>query len=361
MRVALVYDRVNKIGGAERLLLALHQLFPKAPLYTLVYNPKTAPWAKVFHVHTTFLNKVRFFQTHHELLAPIAGLAFETLDFSRYDLVISLTSSDAKAIITPPGTTHICYCLTPTRYLWSSARRYSRYPLLGIFLKFFLRYLRRLDMQQSRRPDSYIAISSEVADRIKHYYHQPAPVVYPPVDSRFLTKRSRAATKSDYFLVVSRLVPYKRVDLAIKACLAKNLPLTVIGTGSQANKLQKLASQQPSLITFLGAVDDEALINHYHQAKALIFPQFEDFGLTPLEAQACGTPVIAYGKGGALETIIDQKTGLFFHHQTTASLCQALDRFAKLKFSPAACRRQAQRFTQARFTRHFSDTLEALI
>ena len=356
-RIALVYDRVNKIGGAERLLLALHQIYPRAPLYTLVYNKKSAGWAKVFRVRTTFLNHFPFLRTNHELLAPVAGLAFETLDFSCFQLVISLTSSDAKAVITPPGTFHLCYCLTPTRYLWSGAKRYTRYPVLGIFLKLLINSLRRLDLHQSRRPDAYIAISKEVAHRIKRYYRQSAPVVYPPIDDKFLQSPPASSTKQDYFLVVSLLVPYKRVDLSIKACLKKNLPLVIIGTGSQTDSLKKISQAKPGLITFLGQVNDQELITHYHQARALIFPQHEDFGLTPLESQACGTPVIAYGRGGALETIIDQKTGLFFDHQTTASLCHTLDRFAKLKFNSADCRRQAKKFTQDSFRRHFSATL----
>jgi glycosyltransferase involved in cell wall biosynthesis len=184
----------------------LHKIYPDAPLFTLVHNPKTAPWAKVFKVIPTFFNQIPFLKTRHEWLAPFASLAFETFDFNQYDLVISVTSSDAKSIITQPKTLHICYCLTPTRYFWSQP-----FPKL---LNFLLPYFKKLDLLISHRPDFYLAISNEVQKRLKDFYNQPSQVIYPPIDYEFFAKTKR--NKSDYYLVVSRLVPYKKIDLVIK-------------------------------------------------------------------------------------------------------------------------------------------------
>lgn len=349
MKVALVYDRVNKIGGAERVLTVLHKIYPDAPLFTLVHNPKTAPWAKVFKVIPTFFNQIPFLRTRHEWLAPFASLAFETFDFNQYDLVISVTSSDAKSIITQPKTLHICYCLTPTRYFWTQP-----FPKL---LSFILPYFKKVDLVTSNRPDSYLAISAEVQKRIKKYYQQNSEVIYPPIDYEFFTKTKR--NKSDYYLVVSRLVPYKKIDLVIETLKKLNRKVFIIGDGVLMEDLKSFATG--SQITFLGQVSDNLLRQYYAGAKAVIFPQLEDFGLVPLEAAACGVPTIAYRGGGALETVVDGITGIFFNEQTLNSLANAINRFEKIEssFDSKKIKQFAQKFDQALFQKLFSDKVKA--
>jgi len=357
MKVALVYDRVNKFGGAERLLLALHRVFPKAPLYTLVYDPPKAGWAKVFKVIPTFLNFLAPLRSRHELLAPIAPLAFETLNLDKFDLVISITSSDAKAVITKPRTTHVCYCLTPTRYFWSGKQEYFSDMKMKLLPNVIKKYLRSVDLLTSSRPDAYIAISSEVKSRISDYYHRDSTVVRPPIEDKFFTKQVVIPSDRDFYLVVSRLVPYKRVDLVIEAFNKLKSRLVIIGSGSEMARLKNIAG---SNITFLGQVSDETLLDHYRRAKAVIFPQEEDFGLVPLEAQASGTPVIAYGKGGAKETIIPGKTGLFFQEQTEESLASCLEKFEKVKWNYQDCVKQASKFSFTRFKNEFLATLTTI-
>ena len=354
MKVALVYDRINKWGGAERVLLALHKIFPKAPLYTSVYDKKNAKWAKAFKVHTTFLQKIPFAKSHHDMLASFMPIAFETFNFDKYDVVISVTSEAAKGIVTKPGTLHICICLTPTRYLWSGYKEYFKNPLLRFFATPMVWLLRKWDFAAAQRPDSYIAISQEVARRLKKYYKKIAPVIYPPIE----LKRTRLPKmqKNEYFLIVSRLVPYKKIDLAIEACNRLKLPLKIIGTGSQEGKLRSIAGPT---VEFLGSLTDNELIRYYNDCTALLFPGFEDLGLTILEAQQYGKPVIAHKAGGALETIIEGKTGEFFTPQTVSALSKKLQlllKKRKIKVGSIGknrytenCVKHARSFSQARF------------
>lgn len=341
MKVALAYDKVNKWGGAERVLLALHKVFPKAPLYTSVYNKKSAPWASVFSVKTSFLQKIPFAKSRHDLLAPLMPLAFESFDFSEYDLVISVTSESAKGIITNSKTKHICYCLTPTRYLWSGYSEYFKNPIKRIMATPFVNYLKKWDIASSKRPDVFIGISKEVKARIKKYYKRDSIIIYPPVEIADFSK-SHKSLQGDYFLVVSRLVPYKRIDLAISACNRLNLPLKIIGIGSDAKKLKRLAGKS---IEFLGKVTDEELINYYKNSKALIFPGKEDFGLTMVEAQAFGKPVIAFKEGGALDIVRSGVTGKFFNKQSPESLMKALENFNPSRYNSKLCREGAKRFS----------------
>lgn len=359
MKIALVYDRVNKWGGAERVLLALHDLFPDAPLYTSVYSPETAAWASVFpKVIPSFLQNFPLAAIHHELYALLMPIAFEQFNFDQYDLVISVTSEAAKGIITKPGTKHICYCLTPTRYLWSGYGAYFPNGLKRWIVQPAIRYLRGWDKVAAQRPDVLVAISKTVADRIKKYYGREVEVVYPPV-SRLKNKQSLALrTKSEklkvaiqnknYFLIVSRLVPYKRVDLAIEAFNSLGLPLVVVGTGSEEGKLRRMAK---SNIRFVGQLTDEELAQYYKEARALIFPQEEDFGIVALEAQSLGTPVVAYRAGGALETVIQGQTGEFFWPQTTEALVRAIKSFRKENYDENLVMKNAQKFSKERFKR----------
>jgi len=352
MKTALVYDRVNKWGGAERVLLALHELFPDAPLYTAVYNPKTAPWAEVFpKVIPSFLQKIPFAKTRHEFLGTFTPLAFENFDFSAFDLVISVTSEAAKGIITKPNTVHVCYCLTPTRYLWSAYDLYFANPLLRLVASCAVFYLKWWDKIAAQRPDKMIAISSAVRTRIRRYYQRDSQVIYPPVEiDTFRLKRVKGRKAPNFFLLVSRLTPYKRVDLAIEAFNELGLPLVIVGTGSEEGRLK---SQAKKNIKFVDELTDGELANYYDKTAGLVFPQEEDFGLVAVEAQAAGAPVIAYRAGGALDTIIDGKTGVFFDKQDKDSLIGAVKKFNKLSFKKDDLVKNAERFSKEKFKKEF--------
>lgn len=359
MKIALVYDRVNKFGGAERVLLSLHKLFPDAPLYTSVYDSLKAPWAKQFStVYTTFLQSIPFAKGNHELLAPLMPLAFESFSFDDYDVVVSVTSEAAKGIRTKPHTVHICYCLTPTRYLWSGYEEYFPTPLFRIFTYPIVFYLKWWDKHAATRADMMIAISHEVRQRIETYYNIKPHVIYPPADLPGETTpqtEGKYPDSENYLLIVSRLVPYKRIDLAIKACNNLGLPLKIIGTGSQKKELQKIAGPT---IEFLGNLTDAEIVNFYTHCKGFLFPGKEDFGITIIEAQQHGKPVLAYRGGGALETIVEGKTGMFFDKQTITSLEQALQKFVKMRYNSDACRKNAEKFREERFLAEFQQVVE---
>lgn len=363
MKVALVYDRVNKVGGAERVLQVLHEMYPSAPLYTAVYNRETASWAETFDVRATFLQSIPLARTNHEYFAWLAPIAFETLDFSEFDLVISITSEYAKGIITKPNAVHICYCLTPTRYLWSGYDEYFKDPLTKWLSKLVVSYLRMWDKVAAHRPDAYIAISKTVQGRIKKYYERESEVVYPPVSLQstvYSLKRKKKAVDGrrlteDFFLIVSRLVPYKRIDIAIEAFNKLGWQLKIVGAGREIEKLKAMAG---STIEFVQNLTDGQLIRYYQDCTALIFPGEEDFGLSILEAQAFGKPVIAYKAGGALETVVEGKTGLFFYPQTVTALIDTLRKFDKTTFDHKQCIENARNFSKSRFKKEFMKFVE---
>jgi glycosyltransferase involved in cell wall biosynthesis len=364
-RVAIVYDRVNKWGGAERVLLALHEIFPEAPLYTSVYDNKTALWAKVFpKVYTSFLQNIPLAKSNHEFLGTFMPLAYESFSFDEYDIVISVTSEAAKGIKTKPSTKHICYCLTPTRYLWSAHDFYFRNPPRKLGLIPFFRFvsmpivwfLRIWDRKAAKRPDVIIAISTEVKNRIKKYYKRDSEIIFPPVNTT-LIHINRVENKK-YYLVVNRLVPYKRVDLAINAFNELGYPLYVVGTGSEEGKLKGLAKNN---IKFFGQVNDKKLAELYSGAKALIMPQEEDFGIVAVEAQSFGVPVIAYKKGGAVDTVINGKTGILFDRQTTKSLIAAVKKFEKTKFVVDNLYTNAERFSKKIFKEKFGRQVKDIL
>lgn len=355
MKVALIYDRVNKIGGAERVLQVLHEIWPDAPLYTAVYNPKTAPWAKDFKVIPSFLQKFPFAKTHHEAYPWLTPLAFESFNFDAFDVVISITSAEAKGVITKPGTLHICYCLTPTRYLWSGYFDY-KIPPLG---RPFISRLRIWDQVASQRPDIYLAISKNVQKRIKKYYRRESEVIYPPVDlNKFKMKNEKLKMTNEnkkFFLIVSRLVSYKKVDIAIEAFNRLGLPLKIVGTGTEMGRLKRLAKNN---IEFLGQLTDTQLLGYYQRCQAVVFPQEEDFGLVPVETQACGKPVIAYRGGGTLETVVEGKTGEFFDEQTLGSLGAQVKKFKPEKYKPEDCCKNAEKFDLEIFKKKFKEAVE---
>lgn len=353
--VALVYDRVNKLGGAERVLLALHKIWPDAPLYTALYHPKKAGWAADFDVRPSYLNRCSFLRDKHEWLAPLMPYTFESFDFSPYDIVISVTSAEAKGILTRPNQLHLCYLLTPTKYLYQH-ELYPLNPLEQQIYPPFLNSLTRWDQVASSRPDHFIAISQTVAARCQKYYHRPVhSVIYPPVNCQAFKGEK---PQNRYYLLVSRLVTHKRVDLAVQAF--RDLPhekLVVVGQGSEFPKLKKIA---PKNVIFKGEVSDSDLIKLYHGAKAFIFPQEEDFGIAAVEAQAAGLPVIAYAQGGALETVIDGQTGLFFHESTPASLTKAILKSQQITWYHQNIVKNALRFDEAIFKSQFNLAVEVL-
>lgn len=362
MRTALVYDRINKWGGAERVLLVFHEMFPKAPLYTAVCDLEKAPWAKVFpKIKTSFLQNISFLKDKHELLGTFTPIAFEQLssngEFDKYDLVISLTSEAAKGIITKPQTKHICICLTPTRYLWSHYDLYFKNRILRFFSKRVVTHLRKWDIKASYRPDEMIAISTEVKKRIKKYYKRDSTVIFPPVNA--LPSSAEKTRNRDYYLVVSRLVSYKKLDLVVKAFKTLNKKLVIVGTGSQKWKY-KLISKFRKNIEYKGTVGDKALSRLYKNAVALILPQEEDFGLVAVEAMSFGIPVIAFNKGGAKDIVVDGKTGVFFKSQTTDSLLAAIKKLEKMSFNSDTIMEHAKSFSKKRFKDRLNEKISKL-
>lgn len=361
MNVALVYDRINKWGGAERVLLALHAIWPDAPLYTAVYDPIRAGWADVFRVHPSFVQTIPFAKSSHESLAWLTPLAFESFDFDGYDVVISVTSAEAKNIVTKPGTIHICYCLTPTRYLWSGFDQYQSQPGLGALshiaslgLRFLGPMLRRWDLVASGRPDYYVAISNRVKKRIQTYYKRDViDVIYPPVDTKKFHMAS--AVSKDYFLTVSRLVSYKRLDIMIRAFNTLKLPLIIIGDGRQKTELMRMA--HPNIRFISAHLTDSELIRYYQECRAFVFAADEDFGLAAAEAQACGKAVIAYSQSGVSEIVRNGVTGVLFNRQTAAAMAAAIRTFISGRFDPSACRAQAENISES----VFRTKMEALV
>ena len=372
MKVALVYDRVNKWGGAERVLLALCKLFPEAPIFTSVYDPNNAVWAENIRIIPSFLQKIPYARSHHEILAPLMPVAFEGFDLSDFDVVISVTSEAAKGIITSPRTIHICICLTPTRYLWSGYLAYFGNFVTRFLYSPIISYLKMWDVVAAQRPDYFVAISENVRARIAKYYFRNSTVIYPPltlrsvktVDSSQLTVHSSKINKKDtssYFLVVSRLskfTMYKRVDLAIKVANKLKIPLKIIGEGRD---MEYFADTAGNTVEFIGRVTDEELSQYYNGARALIFPGEEDFGLVMVEAQAHGLPVIAYRSGGAVEIIIEGKTGIFFDRQSVNSLTNAIEEFAHRRFKKEACIKNSRRFSHKAFEKNILSFLAKTI
>lgn len=352
MKVALVYDRINKWGGAERVLLALHKIWPEAPLYTSVYDKRLTSWADVFDVRTSFLQKLPLPKNKHEYYPFLMGLAFETFNFDEYDVVVSVTHEFAKAIITKPKTLHLCYCLTPTSYLWSGHEHYfsSKSRLFRTLTAPMVRHLRWYDKIIAHRPDRYVAISQVVKERIKKYYGLDSQVIYPPVST--IGYQPPTADQADFFLVVSRLVPNKRVDIAVSAFNQSGLPLKVIGKGFEEKKLKSLARDN---IEFLSGLTDEELARYYSSCRAVIIPGEEDFSLVAVEAQSFGKPVIAYAAGGVLETVSPGKTGWFFSKHNARSLADLVKSVDLSKINARDCIRNASRFSEVRFAQEFRD------
>ncbi len=356
--LCFVYDRVNKLGGAERVIQNLHALWPTAPLYTAVYNKTAAPWANNLHVIPSFINQIPGANRHHEWLPNLMPYAFESLNVSQYDVVLSITSAEAKGVITTPHQLHICYLLTPTRYLWSHSAEYAGSGLLGWLRRCGMAALRRWDQMAASRPDKIIAISAAVAARCEQYYHrQVDAVIYPPVETDYFSTHPDTCTHPEpgYFLTVSRLVPYKRVDLAIQACNRTKDRLIVVGTGSETNYLKQIAGPT---ITFVGQISDETLACLYHHARGFLFPQEEEFGISAVEAQSAGLPVVAFNRGSAKEIIVANKTGILFESQTVASLVQAINTLKTHTWYDKTIQEHARQFSSAVFQQRIQQFVE---
>ncbi len=338
-KIAIVYDWVNKWGGAERVLLTLHEMFPDAPLYTSVHNPATARWAKVFpKVYTSWLNNLPFAKSHHQWFAWAIPPAFESFNFDQYDLVISVTSFAAKGIITKPHTRHISYCLTPTRFLWSHADHYKT-ALFGPLFE----YLKYWDKIASNRPDKLIAISKTVQKRITDYYHKQSDIIYPPVDTEYFVPAENS--KNDYFLCVGRMESYKNSRKIIEIFNEIEASLIVVGTGNEESKLKNIA--RPN-INFVGQVNDPKLLEYYQNCKAVIFWHEEDFGIIPVEAMACGKPIMGLNQGGVSETVINNLTGILVSDDVE-QLKSAILNFDIRRFDPKVIRKRALEFSKAKF------------
>ena len=374
-RIAIVYDWFDKWGGVERLLLNLHEILPQAVFFTSYYDDKKANWAKNLQIKTSFIQRLPPLIKRNRLLSlPFYPYAFESFDFSAYETVISVSSSFAKAIITKPSTFHIGYLLTPTRFLWIQPDIYQNKLVQGL-ASGYTRSLCQWDFVAAQRPDKIISISKTVKDRCQKYYQRESKVVYPPFDieywKRIKSQNSNLKTQNyslklktienkKYYLVVSRLEPYKRVDLVIKVFNERqNMNLVIVGKGSLENNLTKMADDN---IYFLKDISDVELAYLYKRAEGLIMPPEEDFGYVALEAQFFGCPVIAYGCGGAKETVIDGQTGVFFTNQTEESLLQALARFNTISYNLKKTtdffsERQVEKFSKKLFEEKFKSIL----
>lgn len=355
-RVAIVHSWLNQYGGAERVLEQLHDIFPDAPIYTSMFEPRVFPkFYQSWDIRTSFLQRVPLSRRKHQLMLFLYPLAFESFDLSGYDLVISLTSGFCHGVRVTPNNKHVSYCLTPPRFLWTfddyvaleGVGRATR-TALGLSVPL----LKRWDYRVSQRVGSYVAISRVVQERIYRCYQRPSPIIYPAIA---VDSFQPSDDVGDYFLTVSRLIPYKRVDLAIEACNRLNLPLKVVGGGRSEEALRRLAGPT---IEFVGKVDEAGLRRLYAGCRALIFPGEEDFGLTPVEAQAAGRPVIALGRGGTKETIVEGVTGAFFPEQTVESLVDVLARFDHRAYDSQQIRAHArQKFDLAVFRKQFVEHL----
>ena len=377
LKIAIVHDWLTGMRGGEKCLEVFCELFPRATLLALVHRKGAlSPAIESMEIRTSFIQKLPGALTLHQRYLPLFPRAIESLDLSEFDFVLSTSHCVAKGAIPRHDATHVCYCHTPMRYVWDFYDDYFRGPSAGLgarmVMPFAAPWLRRWDVRTSSRVDHFVANSRNVAERIRRLYDRDAHVIYPPVDTeRFAPRehsdpngrgrraetdsarseshtgaRAAASNGQQYYLVVSKLVPYKHVEIAVQAANVLELPLRVIGDGPERARLEAIAG---SSITFEGWVDDATLAKAYRGARALLFPGIEDFGIVPLEAQACGTPVIAFGAGGSLETVRDGETGVLFTPQSSAALVKAIQRADTLDLDPAAARVWACRFSRERF------------
>lgn len=357
MKIALVHDYLVQCGGAEKVLECFSEIFPYAPIYTLIYDEKlTHGIFSQKKIRTSYLQKIPFSKTRHRIFPPLMPMAIEQFDFSNYDIVLSDSSSFAHGIITKPETLHICYMHTPMRYAWDDCQKYTEDFYFPKFIKksipFFMNYIRVWDRVSADRPDAIIANSNFIAKRIKKYYKRDSVVIHPPVESE---KFHTSQKSEDYFLLVGRLMAYKRFDIVVEAFNNLGWKLKIIGRGTELGRLKKMAGPN---IEFLGRVSDEELQNHYSKCRAFVFPQEEDFGITAIEAMASGRPIVAFRGGDIPEHLEDGKTGLFFDQQNAESLIEALKKFNELNFDREYIRSKAFKFDKEIFKSKIKNYVE---
>lgn len=361
MKIALVHDDLIQHGGAERLFEAMMEIWPKADVFTSMTTWDRNPsgldddWStrRVDKLQTSFMQRLPFKEKLYRHYFPLYPLAFESFDFIDYDVVLSSSSRFAHGVVTRPETLHICYMNSPGHMLWEP-RTYFSSSALQLFSSPFLNYLRLWDYAAAQRVDHFVANAKTPQARIKKYYGRDSKIIYPFVDlERFadsstlrVNEKTLRVSLGDYFLIVSRLTAWKRIDIAIEACNQLKRPLKIIGEGPDFQRLKNLAGPT---VEFLGRLTDEEVVGYYQGCRAFLFPQKEDFGITPLEAQAAGKPVIAFKAGGALETVIGGKTGEFFYPQTVDALVKSLKNFGPEKYQSENCRQQAEKFSKKRF------------
>ena len=361
-KVALVHEWLVDHSGSEKVLEQMLQVFPEADLFSLVaFLPdELRPFIQHKEVTTSFIQKLPLARKHYRNYLPLMPLAVEQLDVSAYDIIISNSHAVTKGVITRSDQLHLCYCHSPVRYAWDLYHQYLgeaglRRGLRGAVAKLMLHYLRLWDLGTVNRIDHFMANSHYIAQRIHKVYRRSATVVYPPVDTDGFTLQ---VAKEDFYLTASRMVPYKRMDLIVRAfARMPDKQLIVIGDGTEMEKVRAAAGPN---VTLLGFQPFAVLKDHLQRARAFVFAAEEDFGIIPVEAQACGTPVIAYGRGGSRETIIDEKTGVFFNEQTEESIVGAVQRFEQLEasFSPSVIRQQAEKFSTEAFRTAFRQVVE---
>ncbi len=364
MKLAIVCSWLNQYGGAERVLDVVHDMYPDAPVYTSIYAPQALPeYYRSWDIRPSFLNRIPLITRRHQLFLPLYPLGFESLDLRGYDLVLSVTSAFGHGVIVPAETPHVCYCLTPARFLWGYHAYIEREGvgrLARLGLPPFLKGLRQWDRLAAERVDEFIAISRTVQLRIRKYYRRDSRIIYPPVRTDYFSTlaENTPVEPEDYFLIVSRLIPYKRIDLAVEAFNRLGLPLVIAGDGRDRAALERMA--RPN-VRFLGRISDAERKRYLSRCRAFLFPGEEDFGITPLEAQAAGRPVIAYAAGGALETVLEGETGVFFRAPTAEALAEAVTAFDPGRYDPLAIRRHAERFDVARFRGELSRFVVAVM
>ncbi len=372
MKIALVHDWLTNFGGAEQVLLSLHNVWPEAPIYTLLYDKKKMEqYFPQAEIRTSFLQKFpKIFQQRKEYLLPFLPTAPETFDLRDFDLVISSSNSFAKGIITKPKTIHISYCHAPMRFVWDWHYNYLKERKIGKIKKFFvlpiLHYFRMWDKISADRVNYFIANSKTTAEKIKKYYSRDSKVIYPPVGIRQLPATSLPAGRQGYqlpakkyFLIISRLSPYKRIDLAIKAFNKLELPLIIIGEGRQKKDLQKMARKN---IKFLGFQPEEKIRQYYQDCRAFIFSGEDDFGITACETMSFGKPILAYRKGGLTETMIESVTGEFFNEPVPELLADGVRRLMKneKKYNSDEIKKQAEKFSKERFEKEIKEHIEQI-
>lgn len=369
LKVALVYDWLTGIGGAERVVLELHKIFPDAPIYTSQYDPKKIDWFKGADVRTGWLQKLP--KSLKKFMPVLRAWYFSHLDLSEYDLIISNTGAEAKAVKFGDKTTHISIVNAPTHYYWSRYDQYIKEPGFGalnwlarIGLKVLVGPMRKWDYKAAQRPTKIIAISTHIQSEIKKYYSRESEIIFPPVNIGRFQNHEKRSVKNDQpksrigFVITGRQTPYKRIDLAVSACTKLDLPLTVIGSGPEHEKLVKIAG--PS-IEFKTNATDEDVVEYLSQSQAFIFPGVDDFGISPVEALAIGTPVIAFKAGGALDYVIPGKTGEFFNEQTIDSLCTALKGFDPNKYSSDDIKKSVLKFSSDVFEKMLTEEVNKVL